>query len=130
MWGAWLCAISPLLVTYSQEARMYIFLLASLAAYSILIFEWERTNRLSRLAGAVVILLVGMLFHTLAVFGAFLVFYPGLLRGDRRLLFFGAVAFLLTVLGYELISHWISGFYPPGLDSFRLFTRSRSHDRF
>jgi hypothetical protein len=106
-------AFCPGTIADSQEARMYIFLLASLAAYSILIFEWERTNRLNRLAGAVVILLVGMLFHTLAVFGAFLLFYPGLVRGERRLFFLGAAAFLAAVMGYGLISHWVSGFYPP-----------------
>ncbi|MDB5351415.1 MAG: hypothetical protein JWN86_2662 [Planctomycetota bacterium] len=38
LWGAWLCAISPLLVTYSQEARMYAWLgLMSALAWDLLL---------------------------------------------------------------------------------------------
>ena len=38
LWGAWLCAISPLLVTYSQEARMYAWMgLVSVLAWDLLL---------------------------------------------------------------------------------------------
>jgi hypothetical protein len=106
-------AFLPGTIADSQEARMYIFMLATLAGYTILIFEWERTDRLSRLVAAVFVMLTGISFHTLAVFGAFIVFFPGLLRADRRKLVLGTLAFAVIVLGFELISHWISSLYPP-----------------
>jgi len=103
----------PGLIADSQEARMYIFLLASLVAYTILVFEWERTDRIGLLIAAVVVMIIGIQFHTLAVFGAFIVFFPGLLHADRRKLFAGAAAFVAIVLSYALISAWIGSFYPP-----------------
>jgi hypothetical protein len=106
-------AFLPALIADSQEARMYIFLLASLTGYTILVFEWERTDRIGMLIAAVAVMIVGIQFHTLAVFGAFIVFFPGLLHADRRKLFAGAAAFAVIVLSYALLSHWISSFYPP-----------------
>jgi hypothetical protein len=106
-------AFLPASIADSQEARMYIFLLASLTAYTILVFEWERTDRMGMLIAAVAVMLIGIQFHTLAVFGAFIVFFPGLLHADRRKLIAGAVAFVVIVLGYALISRWIASFYPP-----------------
>ncbi len=106
-------AFLPASIADSQEARMYIFMLASLTTYTILVFEWERTDRIGMLVAAVAVLIVGIQFHTLAVFGAFIVFFPGLLHADRRKLIAGAVAFVAIVLGYALISHWVSSFYPP-----------------
>ncbi len=106
-------AFLPASIADSQEARMYIFLLTCLTAYTILVFEWERTDRIGVLIAAVAVMIVGIQFHALAVFGAFIVFFPGLLHADRRKLGAGAVAFVVIVLGYALISHWVSSFYPP-----------------
>ncbi len=106
-------AFVPASIADSQEARMYIFLLACLTAYTILVFEWERTDRIGALIAAVAVMIIGIQFHTLAVFGAFIVFFPGLLHADRRKLGAGAVAFVVILLGYALISHWVSSFYPP-----------------
>jgi hypothetical protein len=106
-------AFLPGAIVDSQEARMYIFLLASLAGYAILIFEWERNGRVGYLVAAVLVMLIGIQFHTLAVFGAFLVFFPGLRRGDRVKLLQGLAAFVVIVVGFEMISHWISSLYPP-----------------
>jgi hypothetical protein len=92
---------------------MYIFLLASLTAYTILVFEWERTDRIGMLVAAVATMMIGIQFHALAVFGAFIVFFPGLLHADRRKLFAGAAAFAVIVLSYALISRWVGSFYPP-----------------
>lgn len=103
----------PAFIADSQEARMYIFLLAGLALYTILLFSWERTERDSRLVAAVAVMLVTLQFHTLAVFGAFLVFFPALLRGSTRAMTKALVAFFAIVAGYELISSWIGSFYPP-----------------
>jgi hypothetical protein len=62
-------------------------------------------------------MLVGLQFHTLAVFAAFLVFIPGLLRGDRRRLWAGALAFAVIVIGFAIINTWIGRQYPQSLDS-------------
>jgi Dolichyl-phosphate-mannose-protein mannosyltransferase len=106
-------AFLPASIADSQEARMYIFLLASLTTYTILVFEWERTDRIGMLIAAVAAMMIGIQFHALAVFGAFIVFFPGLLHADRRKFFAGAAAFVVIVLGYLLISRWVGSFYPP-----------------
>ncbi|MGC1386709.1 MAG: glycosyltransferase family 39 protein [Steroidobacteraceae bacterium] len=113
-------AFLPASIADSQEARMYIFLLACLTAYTILVFEWERTDRIGMLIAAVAVMIIGIQFHTLAVFGAFIVFYPGILHADRRKLIAGAVAFAVIVLGYALISRWVASFYPPHPQMFGL----------
>jgi 4-amino-4-deoxy-L-arabinose transferase-like glycosyltransferase len=106
-------AFLPASIVDSQEARMYIFLLACLIAYTILVFEWERTDRIGMLFAAVAVMIIGIQFHTLAVFGAFIVFFPGLLHADRRKFIAGLVAFAVIVVGYTLISRWVASFYPP-----------------
>jgi Dolichyl-phosphate-mannose-protein mannosyltransferase len=108
-------AFLPALIGDSQEARMYIFLVACLAGYTALIFEWERSDRLGYLVAAVVTMLVGIQFHTLAVFGAFLVLFPGMLHGDLRKLRHGAIAFLVIVCSFALINWWVESLYPPRL---------------
>jgi len=113
-------AFLPASIADSQEARMYIFLMACLTGYTILVFEWERSGRLGALVAAVAVLIVGIQFHTLAVFGSFLVFYPGLLHGDRRKLVAGAIAFAVIVLAYALVSRWVGSFYPPHPQMFGL----------
>ncbi len=110
-------AFLPGLIADSQEARMYIFLIACLAGYTALVFAWERTNELVFLWGALIVMLVGIQFHVLAVFGAFIVFFPGLLHADRRRLIWGAIAFAVIVGGFEGVSHWVSSFYPPHPES-------------
>lgn len=102
----------PGLIADSQEARMYIFLLASLAGYAILIFRWERTGRLSDLIFAVLVMLVAIQFHQLAVFGAFLALFPGLARGDLKKLLAGMVAFALIGLAHSVVADWVGRFYP------------------
>ncbi len=106
-------AFLPGMIADSQEARMYIFMIACLAGFTALIFAWERTGRLAFLWYAVTVMLIGIQFHTLAVFGAFIVFFPGLLHSDRRRLIWGAIAFAIIVGGFEWMSNWIAGFYPP-----------------
>jgi hypothetical protein len=103
----------PSLIADSQEARMYIFLVASLAAYGALVFEWERTERVRYLIAAVLVMLVGIQFHSLAIFGAFLLFFPGLAHADAVRLRHGAVAFVIAVVSFAVINHWVESFYPP-----------------
>lgn len=129
-WNLGFCAVTaflPAFIADSQEARMYVFLLASLALYSICLFRWERTDRSAWLAGAVLVMLMALQFHTLAVFGAFLVFFPGLLHADERKLLLGAVAFAAIAGGYWLISGWVSSFYPPAPSTHGVSVVAESH---
>ena len=106
-------AVLPGFIADSQEARMYIFMLACLAGYGVFIVEWEQTDRMRYLACAVVLALIGLQFHTLTVFGSFLVLFPGLLHQDWKKLFAGIGAFVAIVLGYLVINRWVGSFYPP-----------------
>jgi Dolichyl-phosphate-mannose-protein mannosyltransferase len=110
-------AFLPNFIDDAQTARMYVFLVTCVAAYMALIFAWERTNRIGYLAGAVATLIVGLQFHTLAIFAAFLVFLPGLLQGDSRKFWAGAVAFLTIAVGFEIINHLITIAYPQSVES-------------
>jgi len=105
-------ALLPGFIADSQEARMYAFLCASLAAYMILIFRWERTHSRSSLIAAIVAMLVAIQFQEIAIFASFLVFFPGLVHGDAKKLRSGIVAFIVICASYLLISHFINSFYP------------------
>jgi hypothetical protein len=105
-------AFLPNFIEDSQTARMYVFLVTCVTGYMALIFAWERTGRASYLVAAVLSLLVGLQFHTLAVFAAFLVFMPGLVHGDTRKFWAGAAAFVAIAVGFELINHLITLAYP------------------
>ncbi len=110
-------AFLPSFIEDAQTARMYVFLVASVAGFMALVFAWERTGRTGYLVSAVATMLIGLQFHTLAIFAAFLVFLPGLLQGDRRKLWLGAAAFAAIVVGFELINTWISSEYPQNVES-------------
>ena len=105
-------ALLPGMIADSQEVRMYVFLSASLAAYMILLFRWERTGRAGALVAAVAVLLVGIQFQEIAVFSSLLVLFPGLAHGDQRKLRQGLFALVIMAVGHRLISHWIGSFYP------------------
>jgi hypothetical protein len=113
-------AFLPALIGDSQEARMYIFLVTCLAGYLALLFQWERSGRVRYLVAAVLSMVVGIQFHTLAVFGAFLVFFPGLLHGDSRKLGQGAIAFVVMACSFALINAWVQSLYPPRVDLYGL----------
>jgi uncharacterized membrane protein len=104
-------ALLPALIEEAQTARMYVFLMACVAGYAILLFEWERTERLRYLVAAVLVLLLGLQFHTLAIFAAFLTLFPGLLQGDLRRLGWGLAAFVALAGGFLAIDAWIGSSY-------------------
>ena len=108
-------AFLPGLIADSQEARMYIFLVTCLAGYTALIFEWERSNRTIWLLAAVIVMLIGIQFQVLAVFGSFLLLFPGLLAAEVRKLWRGAVSFVAVVVSFAATSRWIESFYPRAL---------------
>jgi hypothetical protein len=91
---------------------MYVFLVASVAAFMTLVFEWERTQKSGYLLAAVAVMLIGLQFHTLAIFAAFIVLMPALLHGDRRRLWGGLIAFAVAVAGFYLIDRWVAASYP------------------
>jgi len=105
-------AFLPFFIDDSQTARMYVFLTACVAGFMSLLFQWERTHRTGYLVAAVIVMLVGLQFHTLAVFAAFLVFMPAILHGDRRRLWLGMIAFAVIVGGFAAINSWIASSYP------------------
>jgi hypothetical protein len=113
-------AFLPAMIGDSQEARMYIFLVACLAGYSALLFQWERSSRAVYLVAAVLTLIVGIQFQTLAVFAGFLLFFPGLLHSNARKLAQGAVGFVVIVCSFALINRWVQSLYPPRVDLYGL----------
>ena len=105
-------ALLPGFIADSQFARMYAFLCASLAAYMIFIFRWERTNSRNALIAGVVAMLVAIQFQEIAIFASFLVFFPGLAHGDTKKLRAGIVAFVVILVCFLAISHVTKSFYP------------------
>ena len=107
-------ALLPAFIVDAQTARMYGFLVTCVAGYMWFLFRWERSDRIVDLVAAVAILVVGIQFHTLAVFAAFMAFFPGLLRGEPKKVLLGALAFAVIAASFLSIDHWIASQYPPG----------------
>lgn len=105
-------ALLPDLIEYSQTARMYIFLLTSVATCLVCVFAWERSNRLGWLIGAVLSLVIGIELHALAVTSLLVFALPGLLQGDLRKLLYGAAAGAVVVIAYFFIAGWQDAQYP------------------
>jgi hypothetical protein len=110
-------AFLPSFIEDAQTARMYVFLVTAVAGYMTLVFAWERSGRVGYLVAAVATLLVGIQFHTLAIFAAFLVFLPGLLQGDSRKFWAALLAFAVIVVGFEAINTLIDHAYPQSVES-------------
>jgi dolichyl-phosphate-mannose-protein mannosyltransferase len=109
-------ALLPDFIIDAQTARMYVFLVTSVAGFLALLFAWEKTDRTSYLVGATLVLLIGIQFHTLAIFSALLVFYPGLLQGSWRKIWMAAIAFAILVAAFFAFDAWIGAQYPPRTD--------------
>ena len=105
-------ALLPEFIVDAQTARMYTFLVTCVAGYMILLFRWERTDNAAYLAAAVLTLIVGIQFQTLAIFAAFMAFYPGLVRGELHKVLLGAAAFAAILAGFMAIDHWVASAYP------------------
>ncbi len=105
-------ALLPEAITYSQTARMYIFLLAAVAGCMACLFEWERTGRLRWLVGAVASLTIGIELHALAVTAVLLFLLPGVLKGDARKIVQGLVACVFIMVAYVGIDAWVNSQYP------------------
>lgn len=105
-------ALLPSMIVYSQTARMYIFLLAAVAACMVCVFAWERSGRLGWLIGGVLALVVGIDLQALAVTTILLFLMPGILQGDLRKLLYGSAAAAIVMLSYLLINGWVDSHYP------------------
>ncbi|MBL8270360.1 ArnT family glycosyltransferase [Steroidobacter sp.] len=105
-------ALLPAMIVYSQTARMYIFLLAAVAACMVCVFAWERSGRVAWLIGAVVALVIGIDLQALAVTVILLFLMPGILQGDLRKLLLGSVAAAVVMVSYMLINGWVDSHYP------------------
>jgi 4-amino-4-deoxy-L-arabinose transferase-like glycosyltransferase len=105
-------ALLPSMIVYSQTARMYIFLLAAVAACMVCVFAWERSGRIGWLIAGVVALIVGIELHALAVTTVLLFLMPGILQGDFRKLLYGSIAAALVMVSYLLINGWVDSQYP------------------
>lgn len=105
-------ALLPELIIYSQTARMYIFLLAAIAAAMACVHAWERTGHIRWLVCAMVALIVGIELHTLAVTVVLIFMVPGLVRGDVRMLMHGIGAAVIVMLAFVGIDQWVGAQYP------------------
>lgn len=129
-------ALLPALIEYSQTARMYIFLLAAVAASIVCVFAWERSGRIGWLLGAVVALVIGIDLQALAVTTILLFLLPGIVQGDLRKLLYGSAAAAVVALSYVLINGWVDAQYPVPPPEYAadlgapLWDRSRAPDAF
>jgi hypothetical protein len=105
-------AFLPALIQASQTARMYIFLLACLAAFAVFIFRWEHHDRLGDFLWSYAIMWLAIQFHTLAVFAALLYLYPSLLHGDAKRWWLGLLGIAGSYFAYEVVNHWLGQYYP------------------
>ncbi|HWK50708.1 MAG TPA: glycosyltransferase family 39 protein, partial [Steroidobacter sp.] len=105
-------ALLPAMIVYSQTARMYIFLLAAVAACMVCVFAWERSGRTVWLLGGVAALVIGIELQALAVTTALLFLLPGILQGDIRKLLYGGVSAAIVMASYLLINAWVDSHYP------------------
>jgi hypothetical protein len=105
-------ALLPDMIEYSQTARMYIFMLACIAGCLVCIFEWERSDRLGWLIGAVLTLVIGIELHALAVTCVLLFMLPSLLHADRRKFAYGLAAASAVMVAYLFIDGWQNSQYP------------------
>lgn len=105
-------ALLPEVIVYSQTARMYIFLLTSVAACMACLFAWERSDRIGWLIGAVVALAIGIELHALAVTCVLLFTLPGVLQGDWRKFAYGMAAAAVVMVFYLGIDAWVNAQYP------------------
>lgn len=105
-------ALLPELIVYSQTARMYIFLLTSVAICMTCIFAWERSGRSLWLVAAVVALVIGIELQALAVTCVLLFLLPGILQGDGRKLAWGITAAGVAALCYVGMDAWVNAQYP------------------
>ena len=102
----------PAMIEISQTARMYVFLVASLLVFGLLLFRWEQKSSSASLLLAILVLLLSVQFHQLAIFAAPLLLYPGLANRSPKQLLQGAIGLGVTVVLAELFGRLAHRGYP------------------
>jgi 4-amino-4-deoxy-L-arabinose transferase-like glycosyltransferase len=102
----------PAMIEISQTARMYVFLVASLLLFAILLFRWERDGSLKSFIWTVLALALAIQFHRLAVFAAPMLLYPGFANKSWRQLLLASIAMLLAGGFSEWIGDFANQDYP------------------
>jgi hypothetical protein len=93
----------PAMIDISLTARMYIFLVTGMVAFSVLVFRWERTQSPTDLVWAFLVWLVSVHFHPLSIFSAPLFLFPGLANRSRKQLLQGSFAVVSSVVVTDLL---------------------------
>lgn len=106
----------PSMIAISQTARMYVFFVTSMIWFGACLFQWERNQRVSSLLLALLVWVLGLHFHTLAIFAAPLFLFPGLSRKSWTQLIQGGVAFVAGGLAFYSYDAWITAKYPQNLE--------------
>ena len=104
-------ALYPLLITFSQTARMYIFLSTFIMLYAVFIFRWENNDSWTNLAVAFIAFLVAIQFHRLAIFSSFLFFFPYLTMPSLKRLLQGFFAFFSSGVIFLSYKSWVGSKY-------------------
>jgi hypothetical protein len=107
-------ALNPWHLQWSQTARMYVFFLTSLILFALTILQWSETKRNLSLVWAFLIFLVALQFHTLAIFSAFLFFYPFLKNPSRHSFIGGTTGFVAAAVTFLLARYAIKTQYQFG----------------
>jgi hypothetical protein len=112
----------PVMIEVSQTARMYVFLIACLLLFAVLLFRWERDRSVWAFLWMMLALGLAIQFHRLAIFAAPMLLYPGLANKSWRQ-FLAAGAAIVVAVGF---SEWIGDFanqdYPDGEERLALDT--------
>jgi hypothetical protein len=102
----------PAMIEVSQTARMYVFLVAGVLAFCILLFRWEKSGAASDYLLSLLILLLTVQFHRLAVFAAPMLFFPGLANRSRKQALLAIPGVALSVLFSEWTGRFANRDYP------------------
>jgi len=104
-------ALYPLLITFSQTARMYIFLSTFLMLYAVFVFRWENNDSWKNAAVAFIAFLISISFQRLAIFSSFLFFFPFLTNPSVKRLFQGLLAFFSAGVIFLAYKGWMGSKY-------------------
>ena len=95
-------ALNPWMIEWSKISRMYIFLSTSLMLFVIALFKWEEKESYRNLIIAFILFVLALQFHQLAIFSAFLFFFPACTRFSRKMIIQSFVAFFSGLIVFFL----------------------------
>ena len=118
VWAAWLAALSPILIVYSREARMYAWLVLVTCLCWRLLLASRRSFTMNKAAAYVVCLVALVYSHPLGLLMTAAILLAGIL--DLRATFGGAKRWLAVHLAVTLlILPWVGHYFdhPPEFTS-------------